>query len=167
MNITPDYGKTAAFIEQFEGYKAEAYQDTGKVWTIGYGSTYNWDKKRKVLSIDIISRQTALTWLEIECKTIENYLNLYIKVKLNENQSTALVDYVYNRGIGNFLKTNLDELINANPLDPKIQKEIVGTGLKDRLGNLLWGLGRRRRAEAHLYSTGQMQFIWRRWGNEF
>ena len=164
MNVIPDYSKAAAFIENFEGYRAEAYLDSGKVWTIGYGSTYNWDKKRKVLSIDIISRQTAQAWLEIECKTIENYLNLYIKVKLNENQSTALVDYVYNRGIGNFLKTNLDELTNLDPLDPRIEKEILGTGLKDRLGNLLWGLGRRRRAEAHLYKYGEMQFVWKKWG---
>ena len=75
------------------------------------------------------------------------------------------MDYVYNRGIGNLLKTQLDELINKNPNDPKIKDEIINTGLWDRLGHKLWGLGRRRRAEAHLYFTGELKFNWNKWGN--
>ena len=80
------------------------------------------------------------------------------------DQSAAIVDYIYNRGIGNFLKTQLDELINADPNNPQIKNEIISTGLWDKLGNKLWGLGRRRRAQAHLYFTGELKFDWPRWG---
>ena len=102
--------------------------------------------------------------MERDTATFINQVNQYIKVQLNPAQSAAIVDYVYNRGIGNFLRTQLDELINANPNDPHIKAEIIGTGIKDKAGNLLWGLGRRRRAEAHLYFTGEIKTDWKRWG---
>ena len=162
-NVSPDFAKLAAIKEHFEGYESSAYPDSGNVWTIGYGFTYHYDKQRKVKSGDIISKQTAIKWLEIANKERIAQANQYIKVPLNPNQSAAIVDYIFNRGIKNFLSTQLDEMINANPNDPEIKKEILGTGLKDRAGNLLWGLGRRRRAEAHLYFTGNLKFDWPRW----
>lgn len=164
MKIIPNYEKLSLIKKEFEGFSNNAYQDSGKVWTIGLGSTYNFDKKRKVQKGDYVTWKTAVRWAELENQQKIQELEYYIKVPLNENQSTAIVDYVYNRGIGNLLKTQLDELINANPNDLAIGKEILGTGLKDRMGNLLWGLGRRRRAEKHLYFTGQLKFDWPKWG---
>ncbi|MFT3679413.1 MAG: lysozyme [Ferruginibacter sp.] len=163
MTIAPDINKLAAIKEAFEGFQNVAYLDTGGVWTVGYGSTYNHDKKRKVQKGDVISKDHAKEWMNIDLQEIRRQLSLYIKVELSAHQAAAICDYVYNRGIGNFLKTQLDELINANPNDLRIKDEILKTGIKDRLGNLLWGLGRRRRAEAHLYFTGQLKFDWPRW----
>ena len=85
--------------------------------------------------------------------------NVYIKQPLNSGQSTAVCDYIYNRGIGNFLKTQLDELINSNPNDPRIVTEMMGTGLMDKLGHILLGLKRRRKTEATLYSTGEIKYF--------
>jgi GH24 family phage-related lysozyme (muramidase) len=45
-------------------------------------------------------------------------------------------------------------LINEDPNNPKILDEIRTTGLRDRLGNYLRGLQRRRDAEAELYKRG-------------
>lgn len=163
MNVAPDFDLLSQLLEHFEGYYENAYQDSGGVWTLGYGSTYNFDAGRRVRKGDKITRAKALEYVSRECTDVVRYANQYIRRKLNAHQSTAIVDYIYNRGIGNFLKTNLDELINANPDDPAIRKEILGTGLWDRLGNKLWGLGRRRRAEAHLYFTGALKFDWKRW----
>ena len=163
MNVNPDYKKLAAIKRHFEGFYSSAYKDSGGVWTVGYGSTYNFDKKRKVQKGDFLLEDDAIRFMEIETQNVRAQLNAYIKKPLNPSQSAAIMDYVYNRGIGNFLKTRLDELINANPNDPAIGKEIIGTGLKDRAGNLLWGLGRRRRAEAFLYNTGGLKFDWPRW----
>lgn len=165
MNIKPDYNKLCAILKHFEGYYPNAYQDTGKVWTMGFGSTFHFDKNRKVQKGDFISQADAMRYVEKESESIIKYLNYYIKVPLNDYQAAAVVDYVYNRGIGNFLRTNLDELINANPLDPKIKAEFIETGLWDRLGNKLWGLGRRRRTQWHLYSTGVVKTDWLKWGN--
>jgi len=163
MNNQPDWQKLAAIKKHFEGYFSAAYQDTGGVWTVGYGSTYNFDRMRKVAKVDVVNESTALKWMQIESENIVKQINQYIKVQLNPDQMAALCDYVYNRGIGNFLRTKLDELINANPNDFKIEDEFLRTGLKDRMGNLLWGLGRRRRAESHLYFTGQLKFDWKKW----
>jgi lysozyme len=134
------------------------------VWTLGLGSTYNFDAVRRVRRGDTITKAKAVEYLHNEVSNVVKQLNYYLKVDLNRVQSTAMVDYVYNRGIGNFLRTKLDELINADPNDPRIRAEILGTGLRDRAGNLLWGLGRRRRAEAHLYFHGVLKFDWQRWG---
>lgn len=164
MNVKPNLVKFSAIIRHFEGYYENAYPDSGGVWTIGLGSIYNYDKGRKVMKGDKIDYPTAVRFLEIETRQKLIELNRYIKQPLNEDQSTALLDYTYNRGIGNLLKTKIDDLVNANPFDPAILEQIKGTGLFDRAGNKLWGLGRRRRAEAHLYATGELKFDWPRWG---
>ena len=163
MNVNPDYELLSKIIKEYEGFYSDAYQDSGGVWTVGYGSTYNFDKGRKVQKGDYLTERDSVRWLEIEVKQKVKELNYYIKVPLTVYQSTALVDYTYNRGIGNLLKTQLDELINSNPNDIRIADEIKGTGLKDRAGNLLWGLGRRRRTEALLYSTGILKFNFPKW----
>ena len=164
MNVKPDYNKLCEMLEHFEGFYPAAYKDSGGVWTLGFGSTYNFDAKRRVQKGDKISKADAMRYVELECESVVKYLNQFINVPLTPTQSAALVDYVYNRGIGNFLKTKLDELINDNPLNPAIKKEFYGTGLWDRMGNKLWGLGRRRRAEFHLYSTGIVKTDWAKWG---
>jgi lysozyme len=162
-NVLPDFYKLAAIKEHFEGFKLNAYKDSGGVWTVGFGSTFNHDAKRKVQEGDTVTKEIATRWMSVDVSNIVSQLNKYITSQLNPSQSAALVDYVYNRGIGNLLKTQLDELINANPFDPLVLVEIKKTGLKDRAGNLLWGLGRRRLAEAYLYQTGQLKFDWPRW----
>lgn len=163
MYVVPDYEKLCKILEAFEGYDAGAYKDSGGVWTIGYGSTFNYDKNRKVKDGDVVSRTTAMRFMERDLQSVVRQLNMYITQPLSPDQSAALVDYVYNRGIRNFLRTRLDELINANPFDERIKDEFLGTGLWDRAGNKLWGLGRRRRAEYYLYSTGLLKFDWQRW----
>ena len=163
MNVVPDYDKLCALLENFEGFKPIAYKDSGNVWTLGYGSTWNHFKNRKVMAGDFITKSDAKTFIKIDCTEILRFLNQTIKVELNKNQSAALVDYVYNRGMGNLLKTKIVDLINTNAGQEKIKNEILGTGLFDRLGHKLWGLGRRRRSEFHLYSTGDLVFDWKKW----
>lgn len=144
--------------KEFEGFSTQAYADSGGLWTIGFGSTYNHNQKRKVQKGDLINRETAIEWMKIDANEVVRQLNAYIKVKLKDTQTTAICDYIYNRGIGNFLRTQLDELINSNAEMDKICKEIEGTGLKDRLGNLLNGLIRRRKSESYLYRFGDLKF---------
>ena len=117
MNVQPDFNKLAAIKKHFEGFQNSAYQDSGKVWTIGWGFTYHYDKQRKVQKGDFITIETATRWLPIAMKERIDQANLYIKKPLNPDQSAAIVDYIYNRGIGNFLKTQLDELIKGKRKD--------------------------------------------------
>jgi GH24 family phage-related lysozyme (muramidase) len=164
MNVRPDMFLWAEMKKHFEGCELEAYPDSGKVWTIGFGETYNHDAKRKVQKGDKINFDTAVKWLEVSAKERIDQANQYIKVPLSAHQSVAICDYIYNRGIGNFLKTQIDDMINAGASVDRICNEIVNTGLKDRLGNLLWGLGRRRRSQAYMYKYGKLKFDFPRWG---
>lgn len=158
MNVIPKFDALAKMIAGFEGFRSKAYRDSGSIFTIGFGSTYNYKEKRKVKEGDEVTFAEAANWLQFEFQEVVRQLNHYITKPLSWHQSTALCSYVYNRGIGNFLKTNLDELINTNPNDPKIPAVIEGSGLKDRMGNLLRGLVRRRRIEARLYQNGTLKF---------
>ena len=157
-NVIPNFDLWAQMIKEFEGFKENAYLDSGKVSTLGFGSTYNHTAKRKVRLGDTITLQEAINWMKIDFQETIRLANVYIHKPINEFQATSICDYIYNRGIGNFLKTQLDELINANPNDPKILKEILGTGLVDKLGNKLAGLARRRRCQSTLYGTGILNF---------
>ena len=75
MNVNPDYNKLAAIKEHFEGYFPLAYKDTGNVWTIGFGSTFNYDKNRKVMQNDTITKQDAIRFMQIEDQIILKQLN--------------------------------------------------------------------------------------------
>ncbi len=158
QNVIPNYILWAQMIREFEGFRPIAYLDSGGIPTIGFGSTYNYAAKRKVQMGDTITITDATNWMQFEFQETVRLANVYIHQPLNKFQATAICDYIYNRGIGNFLKTQLDELINANPNDARIGTEIKGTGLWDKLGHLLGGLLRRRRCEAGLYSTGVLNF---------
>ena len=164
MTVSPDFTKLRALKSEFEGYESIAYPDSGNVWTVGSGHTWNYDQNRKVQQGDTIDKVTDTRWLSIKYDSVCKEASKYIKQQLNPDQSAAIVDYIYNRGIGNFLSTQLDELINANPNDKRIAQEIMGTGLKDKLGHLLWGLGRRRYSQAWMYFTGELKTNWTRWG---
>ena len=144
--------------KEFEGFRTQACADSGGVWTIGFGSTYNHNQKRKVQKGDLINRETAIEWMKIDANEVVRQLNVYIKVKLKDTQTTAICDYIYNRGIGNFLRTQLDELINSNAEMDKICKEIEVTGWRDILGHILKGLIRRRKSESYLYKFGDLKF---------
>lgn len=158
QNVIPSFAQWAELIKHFEGFRAKAYLDSGNIFTIGFGSTYHYSAKRKVQKGDEITLQQAANWMQFEFNEVIRLANVYIKKPLNKQQSTAICDYIYNRGIGNFLKTQLDELINANPNDPRIADEIKGTGLWDKLGHMLLGLKRRRLTQANLYFTGEIKY---------
>jgi lysozyme len=159
QNVIPNFTLWAQMIQEFEGFKTKAYLDSGKIPTCGFGSTYNYTAKRKVKLGDVVTLQDATNWMQFDFQETIRLANVYIHKPLNKFQATAICDYIYNRGIGNFLKTQLDEMINENPDNPKILDEIRGTGLKDKLGNLLRGLVRRRKSQANLYGTGVLNFF--------
>lgn len=135
-------------IKQFEGYSATAYPDPktgGKPWTIGYGSTM-WSTGKPVLPGDTITEAKA----EVELKWhVDSKAAAIGPLKVNQNQYDAIVSFVYNLGIGNWVKSTLRRKVNLNPADPSIRDEFMkwvspGSSVEK-------GLRRRRHAEADLY----------------
>lgn len=107
--------KGYAIIREFEGFKAEAYLDTGGVWTIGFG-TIKYPNGQRVKKGDTCAREQADQWLKNDCKWVDACLDKNVKVNLNQNQFDALASFVYNIGETAFVKSTMLTLINQNSL---------------------------------------------------
>lgn len=135
-------------IKSFEGCLLNAYLDSVKVPTIGYGATFFKDGS-KVKIGDKITQDKADELLAWHIQEFADGIKKLIKVELNDNQFSALVSFVFNLGIGNLSKSTLLKKVNINPADLTIKDEFlkwVSAG-----GKRLNGLVRRRNAESELY----------------
>ena len=136
-------------IKLFEGYKPKAYLCPAGVVTIGYGSTmYNTGLKIKLG--DTINEQQGNDLLMWELKNKGIALH---GLHLNQNQFDACLSFIYNLGIGAFVKSTLKKKIVANSNDKSIKDEFMKWNKARVSGELmeLKGLTRRRIAEAELY----------------
>ena len=87
-------------IKEFEGLRLEAYEDAGGVWTIGYGHT------KGVRQYDKISEWLAEEFLRQDLEECQRQV-LQLNVVKYQGQLDALVDFVFNLGIGNLRKSTL------------------------------------------------------------
>ena len=105
--------KGYAIIREFEGFKAEAYLDTGGVWTIGFG-TIKYPNGQRVKKGDTCTREQAEQWLKNDCKWVDACLDKYVTAKTTQNQFDALASFVYNIGETAFAKSTMLTLLNQN-----------------------------------------------------
>lgn len=139
--------------------------DPRGIWTRGYGQaivvngkflegienhdlamTYTLDDEeeaRKILMIDLQSRENGV-----------NAQNLSI----NEMQFGALVSFVYNEGIGNFLSSNLLRRLRTGVSIPAAIIETEFLKWDYCAGERLDGLRARRMTESVLFNTGELLF---------
>lgn len=111
MNPVMQYSKSGiALTESFEGVRLTAYQDSGGVWTIGYGHTQG------VKEGDTCTPLLAETYLLLDVHTAVNTVNEAVVGPLTQPEFDALVDFVFNCGAGNFLSSTLLKLLNAGNL---------------------------------------------------
>ena len=156
--------KAIELIKKKEGIRlnskgqAVAYQDTGKVWTIGYGTT-NYDLvpsikarfgRSNVEKGDIISVAEAEQLLNAVVKTIAQKIAPKIKrVAPTTNELASMISLAYNIGSNAFLKSKLFELYNANK--PKLE---VANRFLDWVyvnGKQVQGLVNRRKDEQNIF----------------
>jgi len=150
--ITKASGLTKAlnFIKKAEGgLYLKAYQDSGGVWTIGYGSTYDFDKQRKVQQGDIITAEQAQRWLQITTSKDAAEIKNLVKVPLNNNELNSLISFTYNVGLGAFKASSLLRLLNSGA-DKKIVADQFDRWVFDN-GVKVKGLISRRNAEKKLF----------------
>jgi GH24 family phage-related lysozyme (muramidase) len=104
---------TLAFLRPNEGLSLKAYWDVSR-YSIGYGS----GKLRNgtvIKSTDMITAAEAEFLLKRDANEAAGYVNNAVTSSINRNQFDALVDLVYNAGIGTYKKSNLYGLVNSNP----------------------------------------------------
>ncbi len=99
-------------IAQFEGLRLKAYKDTGGIWTIGYGSTKDPYTRKPVKEGDLISKETALDWLNKDIGQRQVAIRKLLKVPVTANQLSALTSLAYNIGLGAFQRSTLLRLLN-------------------------------------------------------
>jgi GH24 family phage-related lysozyme (muramidase) len=85
------------YIKQHEGLRLNAYQDTGGLWTIGYGSITMPDGS-PVQAGDTITEDQADTMLLNEVAKFESMLVGAVTVPLTQNQYDAIIDFLFGTG---------------------------------------------------------------------
>ncbi len=100
-------------LEENDNAKLKAYLDSGGVWTIGWGSIWNYDKNRAVKQGDTITQEQADRYLEIEAAQKYAAVKSLVKVPLTNNELIALCSLVYNIGVNAFAKSTLLKQLNA------------------------------------------------------
>jgi GH24 family phage-related lysozyme (muramidase) len=143
-------------IKNFEGFKAQLYNDPVGHCTVGYGTLLhrgNCDggpSEQPYLSG--VSEQRATELLAQEADQFANTINGNVTVPLNQNQFDALVSFVYNVGHASFQKSTLLKLLNQGKYDA-VPAELNKWTKARQNGQLvdLPALVKRRAAEAELF----------------
>jgi lysozyme len=135
-------------LKEHEGFRAEAYKDTGGVWTIGYGTT-RVDSKPVIQGMKCTNAQ-ALEWLRADTSSTQTAINQLVRVPINQNQFDALVSFVYNVGEDRFRKSTLLRLLNAGDYTGAANQ--FPRWNKDN-GKVIPGLVSRRLVEQSMFNT--------------
>lgn len=93
-------------IKKWEGLRLQSYQDTGGVWTIGWGHTGTARPNQS------ISKAEAQRLFESDIAWAEKAVDTRVTVPLNQNQFDALVSFVFNVGESQFKRSTLLRVLN-------------------------------------------------------
>lgn len=131
-------------IKEFEGLRLKAYRCSAGVWTIGYGHT------KGVKAGQVIDRHTAEKFLEQDVEYFEKFLagESYAE-ELTQGQWDAIVDFLFNLGIGNYKSSTLRKKILKDVDEPGIPNEFRRWVYSN--GKVLPGLVTRREWEAQMF----------------
>lgn len=137
-------------IKEFEGFSPSYSSKLDGHATIGYGHV------GKVYYGNPISKEQAEALLLFDVINIEKQIDA-LKLGLSIERYEAVVDFVYNLGIGNFKRSKLCKLMKKNPDDTRIKYEFQRWVYCN--GRILEGLKKRRLWEAeHYFSQSSFLF---------
>ena len=142
----------AALCKQFEGYRGKPYLCPAGVATIGYGSTYYVDGRKVALTDAFMSEPDAAALLlqELHHTYLPGVLRQCPILLTDERKCNAIVDFVYNLGLGRLQTSTLKRKINASDWDAAQEQLMLWT---KGGGRVLPGLVKRRVAESALLAA--------------
>jgi lysozyme len=144
-------GNGLALTEQFEGCRLTAYQDQVGVWTIGYGHT-----GPDVTPQLTITQDQAQDLLVQDVSSAAACVNNVVTLQLSQDEFDALVDFVFNLGVGAFTGSTLLRDLNAGDLTAAAAQ----FDLWDHAGGaVVAGLLRRRQAEMAMFDSGESSTV--------
>lgn len=150
-------------VRHFEGMYLRGYKCPANVWTIGYGHTGLVDGK-PIHGNMVITEEKAIELLQKDMAVFENAVTKYVTVPLTQNQFDALVSFTFNVGIGK----PKDAKSDGTGLRGSTLLKLLNQGKYEEVpaqllrwnkggGKVLAGLTRRRKAEGHLFVTGELK----------
>lgn len=142
----------AALCKQFEGYRGKPYLCPAGVATIGYGSTYYADGRKVALTDAPMSEPDAAALLlqELHHTYLPGVLRQCPILLTDERKCNAIVDFVYNLGLGRLQTSTLKRKINQQDWDAAQEQLMLWT---KGGGRVLPGLVKRRAAESALLAA--------------
>lgn len=145
VDFTPS-NQAIELVKKWEGFKANAYQDSVGVWTIGYGSTRV--NGQKVQPGQVITESAARAEMLSFFKTdIVAYFDV-IRQPVTQSMVDALCCLIYNIGIGAFKKSTVLQSLNSG----KYTDAAAAITLFNKAGGkVLRGLVSRRNDEKELF----------------
>ena len=143
MRRTNDAG--VELIKSFEGLRLKAYQDSVKVWTIGYGHTGS-----DVRPGEVITEAEADKLLRIDLNDAEHGVDSALTEDVTDNQFGACVALAFNIGVAAFKESSIVKMINAGDVTLAADRFLL---YNKAGGKVRAGLTRRRKAERALYLT--------------
>ena len=136
-------------IKKFEGFSSKPYLCPANVPTIGYGNTFYEDGTKVTLQDNPITEERASELLEfIANKNFGRFVNVTVKVPINQNQFDALVSFAYNLGNGSLQQSTLLKKINDSDYIGASEEFLKWNKSG---GKVLSGLTKRRSAEQELF----------------
>lgn len=141
-----------AFMAQEEGIKLKPYLDDAGIPTIGIGCTW-YPGGRKVSLNDQPLAGNKAAWDLFDAVNESFLMGVYSTTRddITQNQFNALLSLCYNIGVGNFKKSTVLKLVNANPNDPAIKDAFYMWRFSTINGVKKPILASRRKREAELY----------------
>ncbi len=132
-----------SLTKTFEGLRLQAYQDAGGVWTVGYGHT-----GADVLADHSITTLEAEVLLREDLGIAIDCVNREVMAPLEQFQFDALVDFCFNAGSGNFVRSELLRKVNAKDYGAAAAQFAEWVHINQQI---VPGLVRRRAAEAAMF----------------
>jgi lysozyme len=167
MKITTVSDNFVKSIEYFEcsgdvTHYLKPYLDKCNIPTIGLGST-RYENGTKVSMTDpSITKDRAYSLFRNKIHQFELDVDTYCPDDINQSQFDACVDFCYNAGSGGFHTSTLLKLIQSGERNlEKLEPWFIAwdKGMVDGKLVELLGLKRRRKYEALLFCTGQINYF--------
>lgn len=157
MNICTLSPNGEKFIRKpgIEGNSLVPYLDSGGMPTIGSGCTTYEDGSRVKMSDPAITPEHSTSLFRNRAKIYIDWVNRVIIVPLKQYQFDALVCMCFNCGCPKFSLSQVVKYLNAGDMDQVVEwwpKSFVTSN-----GVPVNGLVNRRKAELHLFLTGDYQ----------
>ena len=137
-------------LKNSEGLRLKAYQDTGDVWTVGYGHTSAAGGLKVYSGLTITNVQAEQLLKDDLARMTYPVIKRLVKVDLTQGQFDALCSFIYNLGEGQVKTSTLIKLLNAK--DYKGASNQFGRWVYDN-GKKFGGLVTRRQNEKELFDS--------------